>query len=72
MLNKNDILTGAVIEGYTSEGLGVARADGRAVFVHGALRGETCDIRILKVGKTAVYAKIEKLITPSVHRTEPV
>ena len=72
MLNKNDILTDAVIEGYTSEGLGVARADGRAVFVHGALRGETCDIRILKVGKTAVYAKIEKLITPSKHRAEPI
>jgi len=30
----------ARIEGYTSEGLGVARIDGQAVFVHRALRGE--------------------------------
>ena len=29
----------ARIEGYTSEGLGVARIDGQAVFVHRALRG---------------------------------
>ena len=37
----------ARIEGYTSEGLGVARIDGQAVFVHRALRGEDCDILIL-------------------------
>lgn len=42
----------ARIEGYTSEGLGVARIDGQAVFVHRALRGEDCDVLILKVLKT--------------------
>lgn len=30
------------IEGYGEGGMGVARIDGRVVFVHGALRGETC------------------------------
>ena len=72
MLRKNDIVTGAVIEGYTSAGMGVARVDGQAVFVQGALRGERCDIMILKAGKTAVYAKIEALAERSEHRTEPV
>ena len=72
MLQKNDIVTGALIEGYTSEGMGVARVDGQAVFVHGALRGERCDIKILKVGKKAVYAKIENITERSMHRTEPV
>ena len=43
----------ARIEGYTSEGLGVARIDGQAVFVHRALRGEDCDVLILKVLKNA-------------------
>ena len=71
MLSKNDIITGALIEGYTSTGMGVARIDGQAVFVQGALRGERCTIKILKAGKTAVYAKIEEIIERSPHRIEP-
>ena len=72
MLIKNDIVSDALIEGYTSEGMGVARVDGQAVFVRGALSGERCDIKILKAGKTAAYAKIEELKERSEHRTEPV
>ena len=33
------------IEGYGEGGMGVARIDGRVVFVHGALRGEKCRVR---------------------------
>ena len=47
----------ARIEGYTSEGLGVARIDGQAVFVHRALRGEDCDVLILKVLKNAAFGR---------------
>jgi|GEM_PF-2691529 len=54
-LSKNTVHT-VYIEGYTSEGLGVARVDGRAVFVKGALRGETCRAKILKCGKNVCYA----------------
>lgn len=59
------------IEDVNSEGAGVARIDGRAVFVAGALPGERCEIKLLKVTRTAVYAKLEKLISPSKHRIEP-
>jgi 23S rRNA (uracil1939-C5)-methyltransferase len=55
----------------SSEGLGVARIDGRAVFVAGALPGETCKIKLLKVTKTAVYAKLDRLTEPSAHRIKP-
>ena len=48
----------ARIEGYTSEGLGVARIDGQAVFVHRALRGEDCDVLILKALKNAAFAHL--------------
>ena len=48
----------ARIEGYTSEGLGVARIDGQAVFVHRALRGEDCDVLILKVLKNAAFVNV--------------
>lgn len=68
---KNKIYT-AVIEGYTSEGLGVARIEGRAVFIKGALIGEKCRIRIVKAGRNAVYGKLEETISPSTERTEPV
>ena len=34
----------AVIEGYASGGEGVARIEGMAVFVKGALRGERAEI----------------------------
>ena len=61
----------ARIEGYTSEGLGVARIDGQAVFVHRALRGEECDVLILKVLKNAAFGKAVRVYAPSPHRVEP-
>ena len=70
MLEKNKIYR-ARIEGYTSEGLGVARIDGQAVFVHRALRGEDCDVLLLKVLKNAAFGKAVKVYTPSPHRVEP-
>lgn len=70
MLKKNQrhIVT---IEGLTTEGMGVARIDGQVVFVQNALRGEKCDILIMKVGKTAAYGKSMKVLEPSPHRIEP-
>ena len=38
-LEKNRIYR-AHIDGYSSEGLGIARIDSQVVFVHGAVRGE--------------------------------
>ncbi len=70
MLEKNKIYR-ARIEGYTSEGLGVARIDGQAVFVHRALRGEDCDVLLLKVLKNAAFGKAVKVCEPSSHRVEP-
>ena len=69
-MKKNDILRGTVT-GYTSEGQGVCRLEGRAVFVKNAVAGEEADVRILKVSNTAVYGKIERLIRPSEERCEP-
>ena len=64
MLAKNQVYT-VTIEGYGGEGMGVARIDGRVVFVHGALRGETCEIVILKVLKSVAFAKVQKIINQS-------
>ncbi len=70
MLEKNKTYR-ARIEGYTSEGLGVARIDGQAVFVHRALRGEDCDVLLLKVLKNAAFGKAVRVHGPSPHRREP-
>ncbi|MDR2670117.1 MAG: 23S rRNA (uracil(1939)-C(5))-methyltransferase RlmD [Oscillospiraceae bacterium] len=70
---KKNMRCRAVIEGYTSEGFGVARLDGRAVFVHGGARGDECLLRILKAGPDGpVYAAIETLLVASPARCVPV
>jgi len=63
-LTKNSIHT-VTIDGYSSEAYGVCRIGGRAVFVRGALPGETWEIRIVKVTASAVYARGERLLAPS-------
>ena len=70
MPEKNRIYR-ARIQGYTSEGLGVARIDGQAVFVHRALRDEECDVLILKVLKNAAFGKVVQVYGASPHRREP-
>jgi len=70
-LAKNQLHT-VHIEGYTSEGEGVARIEGQVVFVKAAIQGETCEIRILRSTKNIAWAKIETLISPSPHRIEPL
>ena len=69
-LKKNMIIP-VEIEGYTSEGYGVAKPNGHVVFIKGALQGEICQIKILKAGKNVSYGKIESIIHPSPHRVEP-
>ena len=69
-LEKNRIYR-AHIDGYSSEGLGIARIDGQVVFVHGAVRGETCDVLVMKVLKNAAFGKIAALADPSPARRQP-
>lgn len=69
-LEKNRIYR-AHIDGYSSEGLGIARIDGQVVFVHGAVRGETCDVLVMKVLKNAAFGKIAALAEPSPARRVP-
>lgn len=66
-MKKNEIYR-ATVSGFTSEGLGVCRVDGCAVFVSNAVPGEEYDVRITHVGKTAAHGKIETIIQRSPHR----
>ena len=69
-LKKNDIFE-AKIEGYTSEGSGVCRINGRAVFVPRTIQGEVWKVRIVKVTNTAVYGRAEEAVSLSPERLAP-
>ena len=64
MLNKNQLYRAAV-SGFTSEGLGVCRVEGCAVFVPNAAPDEEYELRIEHIGKHAAYGKIVSIITRS-------
>lgn len=69
-LKENSIHT-VTIDNYASTGQGIARVDGMAVFVRGALRGERCLISLSKVGKTCAWAEVTEVLTPSPARITP-
>lgn len=69
-LKKNEMYE-AEITGFTSDGGGVCRISGRAVFVPRAIPGERWRVRIVKVNRTAVWGRGEELLVPSPHRIEP-
>ena len=67
---KNDLVT-VTIEDMGSEGEGIGKVDGFALFIKDAVIGDTVEARILKSKKHYAYARLEKVITPSPFRAEP-
>lgn len=60
------------IESYGSDGEGVAHLpDGMACFVKGALRGETCRVRLTKVGRSCAWGEVDAVTAPSPARVQP-
>ena len=70
-LKKNQIWN-VTIDAYSSDGSGICRVDGLAVFVPGTIVGEEWEIRILKVQSSCAYARGEKLLLPSHARIDPI
>lgn len=68
---KNDEIILEILD-MGSEGEGIGRADGYALFVKGALPGEIIRARIMKLRKTFGYACMMEIIQPSPDRVEPV
>ncbi len=66
-MNKNQICE-ILIEGYTSEGEGVGRYEGMAVFVPYALKGERVSVRIENLKKTYAHGKMLKVLESSGRR----
>lgn len=60
------------IDGLTREGMGVGRVDRYALFICGALPGETVRARVERVEKRYGYARALEVINPSPERVSPV
>ena len=68
-MKKNTVHT-VTIHGYTAEGLGVGRLDGRVVFVPDTIRGEQWEVQLLKVNKNVAWGKGVRLMEASPLRVE--
>lgn len=59
------------ITGFTAEGAGVARLEGLAVFIPGALPGEVVEATISQRHKNFATGELLQVLTPSPQRVEP-
>lgn len=59
------------VENWASDGSGVARIEGMAVFVKGGIVGERCVVEIEHVGHRAAWAHIAELLEASPARVVP-
>ncbi|MBR6743317.1 MAG: 23S rRNA (uracil(1939)-C(5))-methyltransferase RlmD [Clostridia bacterium] len=69
IMEKNEIIV-LTITAMSSEGSGIGRYDGMAVFVPMTAVGDTAEVLILKVKSNCAYGKLLRLITPSPDREE--
>lgn len=58
------------ITGITSEGSGVGKLDGFALFVPDTTVGDICMVKIVKLNKSYGFGKLERIVTPSPTRIE--
>lgn len=70
MLKKNDEFN-LKITGYTSEGSGVGKFDGQAIFVENTAIGDEILCHVIKAKNTYAIGKAMKIIKPSKSRIEP-
>ena len=68
-LSKNDNIE-LNIDALTSEGSGVGRYNGLAVFVNDTVPGDKIIAHIIKRSKNYAVGKIEKILSPSPSRIE--
>ena len=55
-----------------TDGEGIGKVDGFTFFVKDALIGDEIEAKVMKVKKNYGYARLEKVLTPSSFRVEPV
>ena len=69
MLQKNDLVP-LTIQSVSSDGNGVGRCEGVAVFVPGSVPGDRLTVRIVKVLSTYCYGIVHRVEEPGPGRIE--
>ena len=74
-MSENNIVKGTelslLVTDLNNLGCGVGRApDGRAVFVAGAVAGDTVSVQVIKVNKSYLVARLLQVLSPSPDREE--
>ena len=68
---KKDEKYDITVTDMNNEGNGVCRIDNTVVFVIGAVTGDICTVKIIKVTNKYSVASIDRMISPSVFRCAP-
>ncbi len=68
-MKKNDIIELEITD-ISSEGSGIGKYEGQAIFVPLTAVGDRIRARVLKVKKNYAFAKCEEIIVPSEHRID--
>ena len=72
-IQKNEISTLGITDlDQDGQGIGHIQPSGMAVFVKDTVPGDEAEVRIVKVKKNLAYGRLEKILTPSPLRTEPL
>lgn len=69
-IGKNDVIE-LLVTGQGMDGEGVARADGKTVFIRGALPGEKVRAKVILVKPRFDVAILENVLVPSPARVTP-
>ncbi len=68
---KNDKVI-VTIHDMGNEGEGIGRANGFTLFIKDAVVGDVVEAKLVKVKKNYAYARLERVLSPSPFRVEPV
>lgn len=71
MFEKGQICTVEIVD-ISSQGQGIGKVDGMAVFVPDTVLGDTARVQLTKIKKNYAFARLLELEKPSEHRIEPV
>ena len=69
--NKNDTVI-VTIEDMGADGEGIGKVEGFPLFIKDAIIGDTVEAKIVKNKKNYAYARLEKVLSPSPFRVQPV
>ena len=70
-LKKDDIVQ-ITIEDIGTDGAGIGKMDGFALFIKDTIIGDVVEAKVMKLKKNYGYARLIHIITPSLQRVEPV